>query len=77
MEPPQRPADDRAVGALELFFDLVFVYSPVAGNAPDRGTPRVDRARSTSMPMRQKLMLVGPKHADRVVTAVVPAGVRR
>jgi low temperature requirement protein LtrA len=27
MEPPQRPADDRAVGALELFFDLVFVYS--------------------------------------------------
>ncbi|GIJ50587.1 hypothetical protein Val02_74730 [Virgisporangium aliadipatigenens] len=27
MEPPQRAADDRAVGALELFFDLVFVYS--------------------------------------------------
>ncbi|MET0419040.1 MAG: low temperature requirement protein A [Actinoplanes sp.] len=27
MEPPQRGADDRAVGALELFFDLVFVYS--------------------------------------------------
>ncbi len=27
MQPPQRPADDRAVGALELFFDLVFVYS--------------------------------------------------
>jgi len=25
--PPQRAADDRAVGALELFFDLVFVYS--------------------------------------------------
>ncbi|MEV4708729.1 low temperature requirement protein A [Actinoplanes sp. NPDC049316] len=27
MDPPQRPPDDRAVGALELFFDLVFVYS--------------------------------------------------
>ncbi|WP_212847029.1 low temperature requirement protein A [Actinoplanes ianthinogenes] len=27
MEPPQRPEDDRAVGALELFFDLVFVYA--------------------------------------------------
>jgi low temperature requirement protein LtrA len=27
MDPPHRPVDDRAVGALELFFDLVFVYS--------------------------------------------------
>ncbi|MFC4070480.1 low temperature requirement protein A [Actinoplanes subglobosus] len=26
-EPTKRPTDDRAVGALELFFDLVFVYS--------------------------------------------------
>jgi low temperature requirement protein LtrA len=27
MEPPQRGSDGHAVGALELFFDLVFVYS--------------------------------------------------